>query len=70
VVLLGTLVLPWALALVTRQRSAEAFAVLAALAVLVTAWVTHQAGLSPALGAFLLDVLLSRSPSSTRSPPR
>jgi glutathione-regulated potassium-efflux system protein KefB len=59
---LGLAAVPWALALLARQRDREAFAAVAALAVLLAAWVSHAAGLSPALGAFLLGVLLSRSP--------
>ena len=59
---LGLVAVPWALALLARQRDREAFAALAALSVLLAAWVSHAAGLSPALGAFLLGVLLSRSP--------
>jgi glutathione-regulated potassium-efflux system ancillary protein KefC len=62
VVAFGRLVLPRAFAAIARQRSAEAFTVLAALAVMTAAWVTHQAGLSPALGGFVMGVLLSRSP--------
>lgn len=59
---LGLVAVPWALAVLARQRDREAFAALAALAVLLAAWISHAAGLSPALGAFLLGVLLSRSP--------
>ena len=59
---LGLVAVPWALALLARQRDREAFAALAALSVLLAAWISHAAGLSPALGAFLLGVLLSRSP--------
>ena len=54
--------MPWALTLLARQHDREAFAALAALSVLLAAWISHAAGLSPALGAFLLGVLLSRSP--------
>lgn len=62
IVAFGQLLLPRAFAAVARQRSAEGFAVLASLSVLMAAWVTHHVGLSPALGAFLLGVVLSRSP--------
>jgi monovalent cation:proton antiporter-2 (CPA2) family protein len=62
IIAFGQLLLPRAFAAIARQRSAEGFAVLASLSVLVAAWVTHHAGLSPALGAFLLGVVLSRSP--------
>ena len=58
----GLLVLPRVFAAIARQRSAEAFAILAILAVLVAAWLAQRAGLSPALGAFMVGVLLSRSP--------
>jgi glutathione-regulated potassium-efflux system ancillary protein KefC len=59
---LGTTAVPWALALLARHRDREAFAALAAVSVLLGAWISHSAGLSAALGAFLLGVLLSRSP--------
>lgn len=59
---IGHVVLPRVLALVAGQRNMEAFAVLAVLAVMLAAWVTHEAGLSPALGGFMMGVLLSRSP--------
>lgn len=62
IIAFGQLFLPRAFALMARQRSREGFALLAALSVLTAAWVTHHAGLSPALGAFLLGVVLSRSP--------
>ncbi len=58
----GLLVLPRVFAAIARQRSAEAFAILAILAVLIAAWLAQKAGLSPALGAFMIGVLLSRSP--------
>ena len=54
--------LPRVFAAIARQRSAEAFAILAILAVLIAAWLAQKAGLSPALGAFMIGVLLSRSP--------
>ena len=59
---LGHVVLPKLLARVANRRNMEAFAVLAILAVMLAAWVTHWAGLSPALGGFMMGVLLSRSP--------
>ncbi len=61
VVLAGRYVLPWALDLVARQRNMEAFTGLAILAVVMAAWAMHLAGLSMALGAFLMGLLLSRS---------
>ena len=62
IIALGRFVLPRVFALVTRQRSSEAFAVVAVLAVLAAAWLSIHADLSPALGAFVLGVLLSGSP--------
>ena len=58
----GHLVLPRAFTMIARQKSAEAFAILAVLAVLAAAWLAHHADLSPALGAFIVGVSLSRSP--------
>jgi glutathione-regulated potassium-efflux system ancillary protein KefC len=58
---LGQIVLPRLLARAASHRNMEAFAVLAILAVMLAAWVTHWAGLSPALGGFMMGVLLSRS---------
>lgn len=57
----GRLVLPWALDLGARQRNHEAFAVLAVLAVAAAAWMMQVAGLSMALGAFVMGMLLSGS---------
>ena len=57
----GEFVLPRLLARVAGRRNMEAFAVLAGFAVMLAAWVTERAGLSPALGGFLMGVLLSRS---------
>ena len=62
IIALGGLVLPRAFAAVARQRSAEAFAVVAVLAVLAAAWLAARADMSPALGAFVVGVLLSGSP--------
>jgi glutathione-regulated potassium-efflux system protein KefB len=59
--LLGTALLPGALLLAARQRDREAFALVAVAGLLLAAWVSHAAGLSPAMGAFFLGVLLSRS---------
>lgn len=60
-VTLGRLALPWALDLGARQRNSEAFAVLAVLAVAAAAWMMQVAGLSMALGAFVMGMLLSGS---------
>jgi len=46
---------------VAASRSAELFVLLALVIVLVTAWLTHLLGLSPALGAFLAGMLLGES---------
>jgi len=58
---IGHVVLPGLLARVASHRNMEAIAVLAVLAVMLAAWVTHWAGLSPALGGFVVGVLLSCS---------
>jgi CPA2 family monovalent cation:H+ antiporter-2 len=62
IVAFGHLLLPRAFAMIAHQKSAEAFAILAVLAVLAAAWLAQHAGLSPALGAFIVGVTLSRSP--------
>ena len=62
IVAFGHLVLPRAFTMIARQRSAEAFAILAVLAVLAAAWLAQRAGLSPALGAFIVGLTLSGSP--------
>jgi glutathione-regulated potassium-efflux system ancillary protein KefC len=59
---LGRIVLPRLFAALARQRSEEAFAILAVLAVLAAALLAHHAGMSPALGAFVVGVLLAGSP--------
>ncbi|MDQ3200575.1 MAG: monovalent cation:proton antiporter-2 (CPA2) family protein, partial [Pseudomonadota bacterium] len=46
---------------VAEARSAELFVLLALVIVLLTAWLTHLMGLSPALGAFLAGMLLGES---------
>ena len=46
---------------VAAARSAELFVLLALVIVLLTAWLTHLLGLSPALGAFLAGMLLGES---------
>lgn len=46
---------------VARSHSAELFVLLALVIVLLTAWLTHLLGLSPALGAFLAGMLLGES---------
>lgn len=46
---------------VAASHSAELFVLLALVIVLLTAWLTHLMGLSPALGAFLAGMLLGES---------
>ena len=46
---------------VAASRSAELFVLLALVIVLLTAWLTHLLGLSPALGAFLAGMLRGES---------
>ena len=46
---------------VAASHSAELFVLLALVIVLMTAWLTHLLGLSPALGAFLAGMLLGES---------
>ncbi|WP_447793261.1 cation:proton antiporter [Pseudomonas farris] len=46
---------------VAASRSAELFVLLTLVIVLLTAWLTHLLGLSPALGAFLAGMLLGES---------
>lgn len=46
---------------VAASRSPELFVLLALVIVLLTAWLTHLLGLSPALGAFLAGMLLGES---------
>ncbi|MEJ5057032.1 MULTISPECIES: cation:proton antiporter [unclassified Pseudomonas] len=46
---------------VAKAHSAELFVLLTLVIVLLTAWLTHLLGLSPALGAFLAGMLLGES---------
>lgn len=57
----GRFLMPRLLEIVARQRSRDAFAVVALLAVLGAAWTTEQVGLPMELGAFLMGMLLSQS---------
>jgi len=59
--LASRLVLPRLFHEVATSRSAELFVLLALVIVLLTAWLTHLMGLSPALGAFLAGMLLGES---------
>jgi len=61
VFLVGRYLLPVVLRHLVVQRNREAFSVLVLLVVLGAAWLMDLAGLSQALGAFLVGMLLSRS---------
>jgi CPA2 family monovalent cation:H+ antiporter-2 len=47
--------------LVARQKSSELFVIFVLLVTLLLAWITEQAGLSLALGAFLAGMLISET---------
>jgi len=57
----GRYLVPFALERLVRQNNREAFALFIMLAVFLSAWATHEAGLSMALGAFLMGMLLAES---------
>lgn len=57
----GLRLVPYALEWLARHDNREAFLLVVLLAVLLAAWAMHQAGLSMALGAFLMGMLLSGS---------
>jgi len=57
----GRYLVPWALHHLARQGNREGFAMVVVLAVLLAAWAMQQAGLSMALGAFVMGMLLSGS---------
>jgi len=59
--LFGLRVVPYALEWLARNGNREAFLLVVLLAVFLAAWAMHQAGLSMALGAFLMGMLLSGS---------
>jgi monovalent cation:H+ antiporter-2, CPA2 family len=59
--LLGRLVLRPLLRLVARARQPESFTAIVLLIALGTGWLTHHAGLSMALGAFLAGILLAET---------
>ncbi len=61
IVVVGSYLLPAALARLARERQMDAFAVLLFLAVLGAAWGVDHAGISMTLGAFLIGMLLSVS---------
>ena len=57
----GKHVVPFVLERLARQRNREGFLMVTMLAVFLSAWAMHQAGLSLALGAFLMGMFLSGS---------
>jgi glutathione-regulated potassium-efflux system protein KefB len=57
----GRRVVPFALERLSRQNNREGFFLVVMLAVFIAAWAMHQAGLSMALGAFMMGMLLSES---------
>ncbi len=61
VMVLGRYIVPFALERLLRQNNREAFALVIMLAVFLAAWAMHKAGLSMALGAFMMGMLLSTS---------
>jgi glutathione-regulated potassium-efflux system ancillary protein KefC len=58
---LGKYVVPFVLERLARQRNRDGFVMVSMLSVLVSAWAMHHAGLSLALGAFVMGMLLSGS---------
>jgi len=62
VALVGRWILPRALAYVASRHQPGLFSGHATLAVILSAWAMEVAGLSMALGAFLMGMLLSRTP--------
>ena len=61
VFIVGRYLLPVLLHRLAVQRNREAFAVVAALAVIGAAWAMDEVGISQALGAFMVGMLLSGS---------
>ncbi|GAB6043250.1 cation:proton antiporter domain-containing protein [Endothiovibrio diazotrophicus] len=59
--LFGRYLVPFALDRLARHQNREGFLLVVLLAVFFAAWAMHQAGLSMALGAFLMGMLLSGS---------
>lgn len=55
----GRYIVPFALERVARQKNKEGFLLIIILAVFLAAWAMHYAGLSFALGAFLMGMFLS-----------
>jgi glutathione-regulated potassium-efflux system protein KefB len=61
VVVVGRYILPFALNQLARQGNREGFLLVVMLAVFLAAWAMDQVGLSMALGAFVMGMLLSGS---------
>jgi glutathione-regulated potassium-efflux system ancillary protein KefC len=59
--LFGRHVVPYALERLAAHNNREAFLLVVMLAVFLAAWAMHQAGLSMALGAFVMGMLLAGS---------
>jgi glutathione-regulated potassium-efflux system ancillary protein KefC len=57
----GTYIVPFVLERLAHQKNREGFLMITILAVFLAAWAAHQAGLSLALGAFLMGMFLSGS---------
>jgi len=57
----GSKIVPLALEFLARHDNRDAFLLVVLLAVFLAAWAMHQAGLSMALGAFIMGMLLSGS---------
>ena len=57
----GKYIVPYALDKLAQQKNREGFLLVAMLSVFIAAWAMHQAGLSLALGAFIMGMLLSNS---------
>jgi CPA2 family monovalent cation:H+ antiporter-2 len=61
ILLVGRYLLRWPYRWVAATRSSELFVALTLLVVLGTGWLTHRAGLSMALGAFLAGLVLAET---------
>ncbi len=61
VLLSGRYLVPWILDHLARQNNREAFLLTAMGSVFIAAWAMHHAGMSMALGAFLMGMMLSTS---------
>lgn len=57
----GRYIVPWVLDRLTRERNREGVFLAVMLSVFLSAWAMEEAGLSMALGAFLMGMLLSRT---------